>query len=452
MAQAVENPQTFGNPSWADTIDISLGGEETQFHFDMQCPGQRPFERRHEIKRNGHDTSVKGCPQQYYCNMCGRNFYPHTSRFFHRLFGQLKQLLKRALKGGRINLQQLSAKFDLSESAASRLLAALVRKLHSLAESKRYKEFRRDGKVIFCDETFLTIQGEQLYIVAMRNEQGEVLDAFLTRHRSVDILLPHFRNAIKRMKRGVEVIVTDDFTTYQAVVRLLEVDITHVRCVHKPLFGRVIIDVVKWEGPVAHYTTAATTSDVLREGNTFLARVTKHDKKKSTPGGKRGRKEGPKNRPKEVIAAEKAEKAKLKEESPKKRGRKNNTKEGEVHVFHHDPKGGQVVPRYGSDPKVASALTQLLAYFAGKCITTNTEEEFFNTFKRLMHFSGWRTPEYWQELIDAYVILRQEKGAAGHLVDLLDFRPHMLRKNLHKLITAKISNSSARKKNHKNYV
>ncbi|OLS15900.1 MAG: hypothetical protein RBG13Loki_0469 [Promethearchaeota archaeon CR_4] len=235
-------------------------------------------------------------------------------------------------------------------------------------------------------------------------------------------------------------------------MRLLGVNITHVRCVHKPPFGRVIIDVIKWEGPVAHYTTAATTSDVLKAGNTFFARVTKHNKKNKAPGGKPGRRKGRKNRPKEVIAAEKTEKARQKEAGPKKRGRKNYTKEGEVHVFHYDPRVVQVMPRYGSDPEVARVFTQLLAYFAGKCITTNTEEEFFSAFKRLMHFSGWRTPEYWQELIETFVILRQEKGAVGHLVDLLDFRPQMLRKNLHKLITIKIPNSGARKKKHKNYM
>ncbi len=68
-----------------------------------------------------------------------------------------------------------------------------------------------------------------------------------------------------------------------------------------------------------------------------------------------------------------------------------------------------------------------------------------------MHFSGWRTPEYWQELIVAFVILRQEKGAVGHLVDLLDFRPHMLRKNLHKLIAFKVPNAVERKQNQENY-
>ena len=70
------------------------------------------------------------------------------------------------------------------------------------------------------------------------------------------------------------------------------------------------------------------------------------------------------------------------------------------------------------------------------------EEGFFSTFKRLVHFSGWRTPEHWQELVDAYVVLRQEKNATTHLVDLLEFRPHMLRKNLGKLATIKIRNFS----------
>lgn len=442
MALAALEPISFGDPYWTGSIGFELGGLAGELHYKIKCPKQRKHERRHVVVKNGHDTSVKGSPQQYHCNTCGANFYPHTSGYFHDLFSQLKQLLKRAVKHGRLDLQQLAAEFELSPSAASRLLAALLRRVKDLDELKRYKELPRGGKVIFCDETFLKIQGEQWYIVVLRNEEGKVLDAFLTRHRDVGTLLPHFRKAMARMKRGVEFLVTDDFTAYQALVLALKVGITHVRCVHKPPYKRVIIDVVAWEGNIAHYTTVATLSDVLVARNLFLARVSKRTKKLKTPGSKRGRKKGSKNRPKEVIAAEKAEKAKQKEQGPNKRGRKNWSREGEVHVFDYDPVAGKVCPLGGSDETVAALFTRLLAYFAGKCITTNTEEEFFSTFKRLVHFSGWRTPEHWQELADAYVVLRQEKNAATHLVELLEFRPHMLRKNLGKLATIKVRNSS----------
>ena len=349
MAQVVENLSSFGNPGDGGEIGVSLGGITSKLYFNVQCPGQRSHESAHHIVKNGHNTSVKGHPQQYLCETCGASFYAHTSRFFHKLFGELKRLLKRALRGGRLDLKQLAARFDLSRSAASRLLAVILRHLHSLGKLERYKELPRDEKVIFSHKTFLTIQGEQWYIVAFRNEQGKVLYAFLTRHRSADVLLPHFRKAIRRMRRGVELLVTDDFAAYQAVVLALETNITHVRCVHKPPHGRIVIDFMTWEGKVAHYTTAATISDVLKARNTFLARVNKHDKRQKVPGTKRGHPKGTKNRPKEVIAAEKAEKAKPEGINPKNRGRKNSSRQREVHVFHYNLGAGKVDTWRGSE-------------------------------------------------------------------------------------------------------
>lgn len=489
MALATLALFSFGDPGGTGFININLGGQQLRFYYKLKCPRQRKNGPPHEVVKNGHDTSVKGHPQQYHCKTCGANFYAHTSGYFHDLFHQLKQLLKHAFKGGRLDLQQLTAKFDLSPSAASRLLAALLRHLGELAESKRSKEFPRNSKVIFCDETFLKIQGEQWYIVVLRNEEGKVLDAFLTRHRDVKVLLPHFCKVMARLKRGVEFLVTDDFTAYQALVLALQTNIIHVRCVHKPPYGRIIINIVRWERGVAHYTTVATISDVLKQENTFFARVSKRTKKPKGASGKKGRNKGSKNRPKEVVAAEKVEKARKKaekakyefekaeqaakrarqeaeaaksgimtaraegdalapsietaapvtvEKSPRKRGRKNWSREGEVHVFHYDPKAGEVRAYSGSEDAVATMFTQLLAYFAGKCITTNTEEEFFSTFKRLVHFSGWRSPDHWQQLINLYVTLREEETAAAHLVDMLEFRPHMLRKNINKLITVEV--------------
>lgn len=446
MSLVDENPPWFGIPGDGGELSIGLGGMTGKLFFKVQCPGQHPHEGAHHIVRNGHDTSVKGHPQQYFCVTCGASFYTHTSAFFRALFDDLKRLLKRALKGGRLDLKELAARFDLSSSAASRLLAALLRHLEAMGELKRYKELPRDGKVIFADETFLKIQGEQWYIVVFQNERGKVLDAFVTRQRSVDVLLPRFRKVMGRMKRGVSAIVSDDFSAYQGAVLALRTDLVHVRCVHKPPYGRVIIDIVRWEGNIAHYTTAATISDVLKARNTFLARVTKHNKKIKVPGAKRGHPKGTKNRPRAVTAAERAEKAAQHDPEPGKSGHKNYTRSGTVHVFHYDPKGGAVEARGGSDPSVAEMFTQLLAVFAGKCITTNLAERFFSLLKRLIHFCGWRTPEHWQQVIDLFVVLRQEKGAVTHLVDMLEFRPRFLLKNIGNLATFGVSNSGPKRK------
>ncbi len=251
---------------------------------------------------------------------------------------------------------------------------------------------------------------------------------------------------MERMKRGVSMIVTDDFNSYQGVVLALRTNIVHVRCVHKPPYGRVVIDIVKWEGNIAHYTTAATISDVLKARNTFLARVTMHNKKIRRPGVKRGHPKGTKNRPRAVTAAEKRQKATQYDPTAGKSGRKNYTRSGSVHVFHYDPKGGMVEPWGGSDNRVAEMFTQLLAIFANKCITTNLEERFFSLLKRLIHFCGWRTPEHWQQVIDLFVVLRQEKDAVTRLVDMLEFRPQFLLKNIGNLATYRVSNSCPMKK------
>ena len=50
----------------------------------------------------------------------------------------MKKQMKRAFNDGWITLWQLAAKFDLSESAASRHLAALLRKFHLPLESNSY--------------------------------------------------------------------------------------------------------------------------------------------------------------------------------------------------------------------------------------------------------------------------------------------------------------------------
>ncbi len=446
MSKVNENPLWFGNPGDGGAISISLGGMTGKLFFNVQCPGQRSHERAHHLVKNGHDTSVKGYPQQYYCETCGASFYAHTSAFFRALFGDLKRLLKHALKGGRLDLKELAARFDLSSSAASRLLGALLRHLETMGQLKRYKELPRDGKVLFVDETFLRIQGEQWYIVVFQNEHEKVLDAFVTRERSAGVLLPRFRKVMARMRRGVAIIVSDDFPAYQGIVLALRTDILHVRCVHKPPYGRVVIDIVRWEGNIAHYTTVATISDVLKARNTFLARVTKHNKKIKTPGAKTGHPKGTKNRPRAVTAAERREKAAQHDPDARKRGRKNYTRSGAVHVFHYDPKGGTVKPWWGSDSSVAQMFTQLLAVFACKCITTNLEERFFSLLKRLIHFCGWRTPEHWQQVIDLFVVLRQEKEAVTHLVDLLEFRPQFILKNLYNLATFRVSDLRPEKK------
>ncbi|MHA1756017.1 MAG: hypothetical protein ACTSVV_04550 [Promethearchaeota archaeon] len=43
----------------------------------------------------------------------------------------------------------------------------------------------------------------------------------------------------------LEIIISDDFSTYKKVVKLLFFDIIHIRYIHKPPYGRIVIDITK---------------------------------------------------------------------------------------------------------------------------------------------------------------------------------------------------------------
>ncbi len=98
MARApFEGPMiVIGDESDAGRLEFRLGGVAGEFRYPIRCPGERAHERHHHFTKNGHDTSVKGNPQQFRCQTCKASFYPHTSAFFRALWDDLKTELRRA--------------------------------------------------------------------------------------------------------------------------------------------------------------------------------------------------------------------------------------------------------------------------------------------------------------------------------------------------------------------
>lgn len=169
----------------------------------------------------------------------------------------------------------------------------------------------------------------------------------------------------------------------------------------------------------------ATTNDILLETNTFIVRISKSVKKIHDPG-KRGRKKGGKNRPKELIEEEKRQKKENKGEI--KRGPKNPFKDAETHVYHFDKKEGLFHPKYGSDEKVVDCFKELSTVFKNKHITINPVENIFSVIKKLIDFRVKRDLEYWRLLIGYFFTVRECPQILKEVLDSFNFSPQILHK------------------------
>jgi transposase-like protein len=433
---------TIGDPGETGCLCFKLGDVGGALHFPVWCPDEQEHQRHHVIVRNGHDTGVQGCPQQYLCKTCGRSFYAHTSGFFHALWEDLTGVLRKALAGGRLDLRQLVARFHVTDSAASRLLGAMVDQLARTGAYYRFKHIPREGRAVFVDETWINIASETWYLVLFVNEKGKVLDAVLSPTRKGSIILEHLWRVVNRLRRGLLVLVTDDLSTYKGVAFDLGKDVIHVRHVHKPPYNRIVVDTITWEGNVAHYTTAATASEVVKGTNAFIAMVSYRDRTRCETG-RRGRKPGGKNRPKPVIAREKKDREKR---GRRKRGPADAFKKGMPNVYYFDGKEGSVAPWGQGDPVVAASFSTLAKVFEKRCITTNPVESSFSTFKKLVNFRGKRTPARMQSITDLFFIIRQERGALAQLMKSLKFNPSFVFANICNLIEVKKPHYRPRRK------
>ena len=65
-----------------ETNTTKINNISSQIEIPILCPSSPRGCKSENLVKNGHDTSVKGSPQMFYCKDCGKYFYAHTSAFF----------------------------------------------------------------------------------------------------------------------------------------------------------------------------------------------------------------------------------------------------------------------------------------------------------------------------------------------------------------------------------
>jgi hypothetical protein len=414
-------------------IPMQVGWQDSQstFYIELACPNELKGCSSGNIIKHGHDTSVKGDPQHYECKECHRHFYPHTSGFFFQLKNSINERLFSVLRDGKIDTKLLGEILGSSPATISKIMRYIVENVANHPKTEIFWKTPKTAQAIFIDETWINISKRTWYLIVLLNEKGNVLVFELVKHRTSEKIIELIQRAESRLNKTIEILVTDDFSTYKGVATGLKRDLIHVRHIHQPPYGRIVVDKIEIKEKEIVTTHLATTNDIFLETGTFIIQVSK-SVKTIHDTGKRGRKKGGKNRPKAVIIHEKRQKKKNKDAT--KRGPKNPFKHGETHVYHFDKKKGLFHPKYGSDENVVECLQELCSVFQNKHITTNPVENIFSVLKKLIDFRGKRSLEYWQLLIRYFFTIREFPSILKEILEEVEFSPQIHHKSSVKIL------------------
>jgi len=109
------------------------------------------------------------------------------------------------------------------------------------------------------------------------NEDKHVLARDLVRNRDSKTITRILLGVISRMSDPPKIIIIDDFSSHKKVVKLLQYDLVHIRHIHKPPYGRIVIDIHKYEKDKLVITSMATLNDIFKFENTFITRISKKE-------------------------------------------------------------------------------------------------------------------------------------------------------------------------------
>ena len=411
----------------SELIPVQIGWQDTHstFFIKLSCPNAFDGCSSENIIKHGHDTSVKGNPQNYQCKECDRHFYPHTSGVFSQIEESITKRLFSVLCNGKIDTKLLGEILGSSPSTISRIMRHIVEKVANHPKTEIFWKSPMTAQAIFIDETWINISKKTWYLIVLLSEKGSVLTFELVEHRTSKKIIELIKRAENRLDNPVEIFITDDFSTYKGVVTGLKRDLIHVRHIHKPPYGRMVVDKIEIREKEIVTIHIATTNNILLETNTFLVRISR-SVKKIYETGKKGRKKGGKNRPKAIIDREKRQKEKNK--GKRKKGPKNQFRHGEIHVYHYDKKEGLFHPRYNSDEMVVECFKELSAVFENKHITTNPVENIFSVLKKLIDFRGKRTLNFWILLLRYFFTVREWPLILKEVLDDLELSPQIRHK------------------------
>ncbi|MBD3228706.1 MAG: DDE-type integrase/transposase/recombinase [Candidatus Lokiarchaeota archaeon] len=273
---------------------FKVNDREGSFRIPILWPNTSKGCKSDNLKKDGHDTSVKSSPQKYTCKDCRITFYAYTSYFYRNIESNINQYMLNLFEKGRMDKNTVKELLECSDSSVSIILKRIMEAVDESITVKMAWDTPVNGDIIFIDETWITINSKTWYLVVVLGEDRSVLAWVVIKSRTAKTVTRIVLEAISRLPSPPLVIITDDFSTYKRVVKNLNYDLIHVRHIHKPPYNRIIIDIIEHKSKKIITTHLATANDIFCNENTFITRMSTSKERKGKKR-KRGRKKGSKN-------------------------------------------------------------------------------------------------------------------------------------------------------------
>ena len=213
--------------------------------FEILCPKCDP--KGINIKKNGHDIKLKNNPQIFYCKICKKCFFSHTSWVFKEFTGLVVEQVMEDLFVEGICPKAISKKLNISSSLVTNIryhcFNVLKRKIDLIrSEANLGKKMTElpllTQSGIWWDETFFKINGQTYFLILIINALGRVLAYKFSKSRTVidytSMLLP----IIDKLPE-IPVFICDGNPTYEGVVKSLNKNCFLIQHIHSHPWDQV---------------------------------------------------------------------------------------------------------------------------------------------------------------------------------------------------------------------
>ena len=335
--------------------------------FEILCPKCGP--KGINIKKNGHDVKLKDNTQIFYCKICKKCFFSHTSWVFKEFTGLVVEQVMEDLFVEGISPKAISKKLNISSSLVTNIryhcFNVLKRKIDLIRSEANLGKKMTDLPLltqsgIWWDETFFKINGQTYFLILIINALGRVLAYKFSKSRTVidytSMLLP----IIDKLPE-IPVFICDGNPTYEGVVKSLSKNCFLIQHIHSHPWDQVKLHrfVFNDKSPNIEQTTIILPYDAFKRDEPveiFSATKIVHNKEDNIVKKKRGRKRGSKDTKKRVKYG--TRKVGVLENDEKKRGRKNLETVGAKLSFNPDPyKNGWDIKLLSNASKKHNLLT-----------------------------------------------------------------------------------------------
>jgi transposase-like protein len=197
-------------------------------NFEIICPNCGP--KLQKIKKNGHDIKLTGKPQIFYCKICNKSFFTHTSWIFKEFTNLIIEKVVNSLFIDNLDPKSISKILGISSSTITKiryqcfnLLSKKVSIIRSEAQNVKKLEnlplIRQSG--IWWDETFFKINGSSYCLILIINALGNVLGYKFSKTRNENdylLILPPIIDKLPELP----IFICDGAPTYEGVIKRLK--------------------------------------------------------------------------------------------------------------------------------------------------------------------------------------------------------------------------------------